>query len=57
MKLILAAIIVAVVGAMFFAMAWPKVAREEMRAAVAKECLAKGGKYHETMVRRRPVCK
>lgn len=31
--------------------------REQMRSEVAKSCIEAGGKYHETMFRRRPVCR
>ena len=40
-----------------FCEAWKRVSREEMRTEVAKECIEHGGKYKETMFRRRPVCK
>lgn len=31
--------------------------RERMRAEIGQACIEAGGKYHETMFRRRPVCR
>lgn len=57
MKAAIIIVVIAAVGVSIIAAAWKKVAREEMRTVVAKECIEHGGRYHETMFRRRPVCK
>lgn len=56
-NILIGIVVIAAIGFIALGSAWQKAAREEMRSQVAKECIEDGGKYHETWLRRRPVCK
>lgn len=36
---------------------YQRVVREQSRATIAEACIKEGKRYHETMFRRRPVCR
>ena len=57
MKVTVVILVATAVTVGLITVAWEHVAREQMRSEVAKDCIAGGGRYHETMFRRRPICK